>query len=174
MVEDTAGAAGRQPDIHALAVAEYARISQEHTMLAAAGMKEMAQQVLRSIFIMNGGGIVAMMTFLAAFAEAGIAGFEPALFVGPLWFFAGGLLLSPVAMFSAYLNFQQNYLARIDLGTTIAALLAGEAKLAELPEARVVTRGIRWSMIVAIGACLISMACFLCGCLRIGLIFSAE
>lgn len=165
-------AAGQRDDVFALAVGEYSRISHEHTMLAASGMKEMAQQVLRGIFIMNGGGIVATMTFLASFAEAGTPGLEPALFVAPLWCFAGGLLLSPVAMFSAYLNFQQNYPVRIGRGASMAKLLTGEVKLSDLPDERVVTPGIRWSMLVAIGACLVSMVSFFFGCLFIGEIFS--
>lgn len=158
---------------HTAAVSEYARISLEFAMLAATGMKEHGQQVLRTIFAMNGSGILATLTFVGAFANSGDQ-FEAEKFVLPLSLFAIGVLLSPVAMFVAYMNYHHNYLARIDLARRVYDLMLSRSPQMEIPAERIITRPIRLSLLGAVGACILSMLLFGAGCYYIGRVFAGD
>jgi len=81
---------------------------QEREMFAAAAFKDLSQQLLKLTFAMNGGAIVAILTFIGAVAKTG-DGITVAEFLNPLLVFALGLVSSAIATISAFYNYRVNF-----------------------------------------------------------------
>ena len=140
------------------AATEYARQSVEY-----------GQQTLRALFLMNGGGILATLTLVGAFAgKEGQLG--PARFVYPLGAFVVGLAFCALSMFGSHLNLQVHSLP----GSNIAALYDSIVALNE-EYLRTADENLRWKVIwtfcLAVGGGALSGIAFLVACWTIGEVF---
>lgn len=84
---------------------EYAR---QHLALAQQyeqHLKEYGQMALRSIFLLNGGATLALLTFIGSVIQKTNYSVSPSAFVPSFRWFVGGLIATVVSMTFAYLNY---------------------------------------------------------------------
>ncbi|PVE26444.1 hypothetical protein DC522_01385 [Microvirga sp. KLBC 81] len=86
---------------------EYARQVHDYSMQYEKHLKEYGQLALRTIFLLNGGAIVALLTFIGGTLgkSSGAITLAPALFVPAFTKYALGLICTALSMLFAYVNY---------------------------------------------------------------------
>lgn len=151
---------------------EYSRMVFEAFLLYERNLKDYGQMALRSVFLLNGASILGLLTFIGAAVgkSVGSTTISPAMFVGAFSFFAVGLVLSAVAMTSAYFNYSGHRSITSDFGALANNMIRGGEKWpwGNTP-AR--TRLVAWSYRTAVATGVLSLAMFSIGCWRVAAAF---
>ncbi|CAH1649606.1 hypothetical protein [Chelatococcus asaccharovorans] len=95
---------------------EYARQVLEYALLHHRHLKEYGQACLRSLFILNGGAIVSLLALVGSLLSRSGVAFQPSAFVPAFIYFASGIGLSILSMFTAYLNYGFHQWGQADPG----------------------------------------------------------
>lgn len=86
---------------------EYARQTHDYSLQYEKHLKEYGQLTLRTIFLLNGGAILALLTFIGGTIgkSTGTTTLAPALFVAPFGKYVAGLVCTVISMLLAYVNY---------------------------------------------------------------------
>jgi hypothetical protein len=97
---------------------EYARQTLEYALQHDRHLKDYGQMALRSAFLLNGGAIISILTFIGATAGKTVANkaIVPALFVPSFASYAVGLIGATISMTFAYLNYLGHKNSKADPG----------------------------------------------------------
>lgn len=96
---------------HFKARQEYAKQMHEDRLQFEKHFKEYGQLALRSLFLLNGGALVALLAFIGTSLGKNVEGVivTPAMFIPAFWKFTVGLLLIAIAMGVSYANYQLQF-----------------------------------------------------------------
>lgn len=155
------------------AAVEYARMVQERAMLSLSASKEYAVMGLRSVVLLNGGAIIALLTLVGAVVgkpDAWGQTLSPASFVPAFEAFGAGLILAVLAMVIGYFNFQVHLLAHAKPSALANHILKSESEWpSDLNTRRV--RKINWTLWVAVAFGIASLGAFFVGGLLVRCVF---
>ncbi len=151
------------------AAAEYARMALAHQLQSQQFMKDYGQMAIRSLFLLNGGALVSLITLMGSISSYTFKFpkelVPTSLMAGFPWFLFG-LFFAVVMMFMAYLNYGEIARSKSNLGALANAII----KLKDVwPHNSTDGGGFRilWTYRGAIVAGLASLLCFFAGCLKI-------
>jgi hypothetical protein len=99
---------------HRAAAVEYARMIHERTIQSLTASKDYAVFGLRSILLLNGGAIIAILTLIGAAigtSNAEASTLSPRSFVPAFAAYTFGLILAVLAMLTSFINFQTHLTA---------------------------------------------------------------
>jgi hypothetical protein len=137
-------------------------------------LKDYGQMALRSVFLLNGGAIIAILTFIGATAGKTVANtvVVPASFIPAFMCYAVGLLCATISMTFAYLNYLGHKNSRADPG----ALANNMMKLQKVWPANISvsnTRLIDWTWYFALISGVGAIILFGFGCYEMVRVFEA-
>jgi hypothetical protein len=151
---------------------EYARQILEYTLQHDRHLKDYGQMALRSVFLLNGGAIIALLTFIgsASGKTIGASVIAPALFVVAFSFFSAGLVCAVISITSAYLNYMGHKHVNADPGWLANNIIAQQEKW---PGNHSVSnsRFINWTWHVALFTGIVSLTMFGIGCYKVAAVF---
>jgi hypothetical protein len=150
------------------AAIEYARQIHDRLLHSISSSKEYGVMGLRSLFLLNGGAIIAILTLIGTVLDEGQsnARLTPASFVPAFQAFGMGLVFAVIAMLCGYFNFQfhgQIYAGPAELAQNIIKLETWPSDYTEQKG-----RWISWTLWIAVVCGVLSLAAFFVGgvCVR--------
>ena len=151
---------------------EYARQILEYALQHDRHLKDYGQMALRSVFLLNGGAIIAILAFIgsASGKRIGASVITPTLFVVAFSFFAAGLVCAIISITSAYLNYMGHKHTNADPGWLANNIIAQQGKW---PGNHSIgnSRFINWTWRVALLAGITSLSMFGIGCYKVAAVF---
>ena len=151
---------------------EYARQILEYALQHDRHLKDYGQMALRSVFLLNGGAIIALLTFSGSVTGKQVSDItiKPASFVVAFSCFAVGLVCAVLAMTFAYLNYMGHKHTTADPGALANNMIAQKdtwPSNLSVGNSRFVNWTWRCALIVGIAA----IVFFGLGCFQVGLVF---
>ncbi len=152
---------------------EYARQVSAAVLQYDAHLKEYGQLALRSVFLLNGGAILALLTLIGSSIgkSVGTTPILPSAFVSAFLFFAAGLLSCVGSMTFAYLNYTGHRSVGAGPGDLANNMIAQQPKWPGNYQSGKL-RLISWSWKIALVLGISSLALFCGGCLEVAAVFS--
>lgn len=151
---------------------EYARQVHALAVQYEAHMKEYAIMALRSLFIANGGAIVATFTLIGS--SLGKTGaFQTREFVIPLICYAAGAASAVVSMLFAYMNYGLHKHSQATPGALANMMISPEENWPNSVTDRM-AKGVKRTYYVSFGSGLLSILAFVAGCVVLAHTFSAD
>lgn len=108
---------------------EYARHVLEYSLQFERHLKEYGQLALRSVFLLNGGAILALLTFIGSSIgkSVGTTHVTPSLFMGAFLYYGAGLVMCVVSITCAYINYTGHHQSRADPGALANNMITAQA-----------------------------------------------
>jgi hypothetical protein len=149
-----------------IAAVEYARIVHERFLYEVQASKDYGVMSLRSMFLLNGGAIIALLTLAGTILDDPAAtrtDFIPTRFVAAFQAYVMGLVLAVLGMISGYFNFQLIAMTRAEPGDLANNIIQLAGTWPHDYKASVLWK-IRGTLYFAVFVGLLSMLAFLWGC----------
>lgn len=159
----------REREFRKEAATEYARMVSAHQLQAQQFMKDYGQMAVRSLFLLNGGAIVSLITFMGSTSQFTFdypVELVPTNLVQGFPWFLFGLFFAVLMMFMAYVNFRKIAECHADFGSLSNAIIElKEAWPHDSSDDK--SKFIHWTYLSAVVAGVCSLLSFLAGCLKI-------
>jgi hypothetical protein len=153
---------------------EYARQVLEYALQFDRHLKEYGQLALRSIFLLNGGAVLALLTFIGSSIgkSVGSTSVLPSMFVSAFVLYCAGLVACAISMTFAYLNYMGHHNSRADPGALANNMIAQREKWPGNFSVGNI-RLISWSWKLAFLFGLTALVLFAAGCIKVAYVFQA-
>ena len=153
---------------------EYARQVLEYSLQFERHLKEYGQFALRSIFLLNGGAILALLTFIGSSIgkSSGPAQVTPSLFVCAFLLYGAGLVACTISITCAYINYMGHHNSRADPGALANNMVAAQPTWPG-NFTSFNNRLVSWSWKVAFFFGVAALIFFTVGCVEVARIFAA-
>jgi hypothetical protein len=153
---------------------EYARQILEYSLQHDRHLKDYGQMGLRSVFLLNGAAIIALLTFIGSAAGKliGKLTITPALFVPAFSFFAVGRFCATVAITFSYFNYMGHKHTNADPGWLTNNIIAGQEQWPakySLGTSRFINWTWRLALITGVGG----LMSFGLGCYKVACVFQS-
>lgn len=153
---------------------EYARQILEYALQHDRHLKDYGQMALRSVFLLNGGAIIALLTFIGSVTGKQVSGItiKPASFVFAFSCFAAGLICAVLSMTFSYLNYMGHKHTIADPGSLANNMIAQQGAW---PSRLTVgtSRFVNWTWKLALLVGIAAIILFALGCIQVGLVFQS-
>lgn len=152
---------------------EYARQTLEYALQYEGHLKDYAQLALRSAFLLNGGAVIALLTFIGSTVGKAVNGVavSPALFVPAFQTFIAGLVLVCLAMTLAYYNYMGHHGAKADPGSLANNIIKQQGTW-PTDYSTGKRRLVRWTHWLAVACGVLSLLAFIWGSVLVGRVLS--
>jgi hypothetical protein len=159
----------REREFRKEAATEYARMVSAHQLQSQQFMKDYGQMAVRSLFLLNGGALVSLITFMGSSSQFTFSypdELVPTNLVQGFPWFLFGLIFAVVMMFMAFVNFGEIADSYADFGSLSNAIVElKEAWPHDFSDGK--SNLIRWTYRGAVTAGVLSLLSFFAGCLKI-------
>lgn len=153
---------------------EYARQVLEYSLQYERHLKDYGQMALRSLFLLNGGAMVALLAFLGSSVgkSVGATQISPSQFVWPFSYFAGALVAVTLSMTFAYFNYVGHHGVRADPGALANNMIAMQDKWpGNFTDGYI--RLTNWSFRCAFFFGVVALGLFITGCILVAKVFAS-
>ena len=153
---------------------EYSREVTEYALQFDRHLKDYGQMALRTCILLNGGAIIALLTFIGSVVGKTVGKTEiaPALFVLPFSMFVAGLVCTVCSMTLAYLNYMTHHESRAEPGSLANNMISPQANWpGNFTPSNAIK--VRWSWLLALAFGIGSIIFFGAGCYKVALVFSS-